>query len=163
MGLPTTADCATGVGGQPGRSRSSAWCAPGLWRSEVGDELEQLADIVRLLHGVSERALRVDLVMVASPVACPLYVALLDQVGHDCLGSTLSDPHLGSNVPSADPGVTGDAHQDVAVVGQERPAWPRCFLRSTNRRSHLTNVAGLVKSATCSASDQVERRLAPEN
>jgi len=155
------AACVVGVGRRSEGAWSGARGERGRWSPQVGDELEQLSDVVWLLHRGAKRPLSVDLVVVPPAVACPLYVAFLHEVGHDGLGGTLGDPHSGSDVAPTDAGIAGDADQNMTVIGQECPAVPGRLARSTNRRCHVINVAGLVKPTTELGSGPGEPELAP--
>lgn len=90
-------------------------------RSGGSQELEELADPMRLLHGMPERPVGVDAVLVPPAGSGPLDVARADQVGDDRLRCTLSDADSGGNITTADAGIIGDTDEDVAVVGEERP------------------------------------------
>ena len=50
------------------------------------------------------------------------HVALFDQLGEDPVGGALGDPDRGGDVAQPDARVTGDADEDVGVVGQKVPA-----------------------------------------
>ena len=53
-------------------------------------------------------------------------VALLDQLGEDFVGASLSDADRSGNIAQADAGILRDAKQDVGVVREEVPTG-RCF------------------------------------
>ena len=92
----------------------------------AGDgQRQELADAVRVLERVAELAVEGDPEKwVASTDPGALDVAVGDEVGDDRLGRPLGDAHPGGDVTTADLRVGGDADEDVAVVGEERPTLP---------------------------------------
>ena len=100
-----------------------------------------------LLERVAQRSIGIDLVVVAAADPGSCYVALAHEIGDDCLGCTLGDPDPGGDVSASDPGVAGDAHEHVAVVGEERPARPRRVLRLLVRMRHMPNGSWLRETA----------------
>ena len=86
-------------------------------------EIEERADVVAFLRGVSEhRRLSVDYIAVAATLPLPLDVAGLDEVGQDALRGAEGDADRVSDVTQADIGVAGDAEQHLRVVRNELPA-----------------------------------------
>jgi hypothetical protein len=89
-----------------------------------------------LFDRVAQRSVRVDVVMVAAADPGSLHVAVPHKISDDRLGGALGDPDSGGNIPGPDAGVTGDADQHMAMVGEERPAWPCRFLRGVIGAGH---------------------------
>jgi hypothetical protein len=87
------------------------------------DRAQELADAMGLLQRMAKRAVRIDLVVIPPPPPSAPEVARLDQVGDDRLGGPFGDADLVGDVATAYGGIVGDAHHDVAVIGEERPAW----------------------------------------
>lgn len=117
-------------------------------RRKAGDELEQLADAVGLFDGVAQRPIGVDLVVVSAAHPGSLHVAVPHKISNDRLSRALGDPDSDGNIPAADAGVTGDADQHMAVVGEERPAGPRRVLGCSIGVGHVLHGSGFVKQRT---------------
>ena len=76
---------------------------------------------MRVFERVAKFAIHDDLVVVPSSDPGAVDVPLGDQVGDDRLGGPFGDPHLCGDVTPPHGGIRCDAHQDVRVVGEERP------------------------------------------
>jgi hypothetical protein len=64
-------------------------------------------------------------------------IALVDQLGEDLVGTALCDADRIRDVSQANPGVVGDAEQNMGVVGEEIPA-SGCRLCGLTGRHGLT-------------------------
>ena len=103
------------------RSRSG-----GAVRRRRLEEVEQVADLTAELRWVTHQTVPVDDVLIAAAEATALEEAGLDQVGDDALDGSLGDPDVDRDISQPHFGITGDAEQDLRVVGDERPAaWGR--------------------------------------
>jgi hypothetical protein len=72
--------------------------------------------------GFRDREMRLDLVPVPPALLRLDQVASGGQVGHDPVGSALSDAEGLRDVPNADLWIIGDAEQCPSVIGQEVPS-----------------------------------------
>ena len=61
------------------------------------------------------------LVAASAPISFLDDVARFGEVSDDSKGASFRDTERGPDVPQPDPGVVGDAEQDLGVVGQEVP------------------------------------------
>ena len=119
---------------RPGEARRD-----GLEWGKPGDAGEELADPVRLLDWVAQGLLGNDLIVVAATVLGPPHIATRDEVGDDRLRGALGDPDPVGDVPASDPRVAGNADEDVAVIGQERPARAGRIRGRAGRIRHRAN------------------------
>jgi hypothetical protein len=95
---------------------------PSAGRGRPHEHPQQVADRPLLDEGVAERTLAHDLVAVPPAVSLAQHVALVDELGEDPVGGPLGDADRGGDVAKADPGIIGDAGEDVGVVCQKVPA-----------------------------------------
>ena len=102
---------------------------------------------MRLLHGVAQRTIRIDLIVVAAPDPGSLHIALLHEVRNDRLGGTLGDPDPHGDVTAANAVVNRDADEDVTVVGEEGPGRPRRLPRVLVGVGHGVNGTGFREPA----------------
>ena len=84
-------------------------------------EVEELADLGLLGLLSAHGALRVHLVVVATPDPLAGEVALVDELGDDALGRALGDIERRGDVAQPNCGVAGDDQEDARVIGYEGP------------------------------------------
>ena len=77
--------------------------------------------------------------MVAAAYACSLYIIALHEISDNCLGCAFGDPDPRGNVAAANPGIAGDADEDMPVVGKERPVRPCRIFGGAIGVSHIPN------------------------
>jgi len=75
-----------------------------------------------LLYGVAERLRRIHLVSVPTAYLCACQITLLNQISHDSLSRPFCDAHLLRHVAKANFRVFRNRQQNMAMIGQERPA-----------------------------------------
>jgi hypothetical protein len=63
----------------------------------------------------------IDPILVSAPVALSVDVARLNEVGEDPLRGSFGDPDLLSDLAEPDVRSSGDAEEDLSVVGEEPP------------------------------------------
>lgn len=92
----------------------------GTVRGRVED-LQQLADAVRLLDGMTEVLLRVEFVPVSTPRPNPSHVPSIHEVSDDALHGTFADADSLRQFTDPDVAVAKDAQQHVPVIRHEGP------------------------------------------
>lgn len=92
-----------------------------------------------LLDRVAQRPIGVDFVKVSATDAGSLHITLPHKISNDRLSSALGNSDPVGDISAADTGVTCDTDQDMAMVGEERPARPRHLFRRVIGVSHALN------------------------
>src|SRR5579864_6933175 len=87
----------------------------------LAEEIEQSADLLADLQGMTHRLFAVDVVAIAPADPVPVDVAGVDEVTDDPLCGPLRDSDRLRNVAHPDVRVTSKAEKHLAVVRQERP------------------------------------------
>jgi hypothetical protein len=59
--------------------------------------------------------------MIAATLALARQVACLFEIGDDALHGPLCDPNPDCDITQSNPGLPGDANQNVGVIAQKRP------------------------------------------
>ena len=90
-------------------------------RAGRGERSEQVADHVVPFDPVAHRTIEDDVVPVASTLTVSSDAPGGFEIVHDSLYCSLGDADLVGEVTQAQPWITGQADQDVGVVGEERP------------------------------------------
>jgi len=83
---------------------------------------DQVADGAVPISRVAKRQARINLISVATSVACLREIARCDKVGDDIGGRPLRDPHTDSDVAEPSRRVDIYAFEHVRMVGHEPPA-----------------------------------------
>ncbi len=98
-----------------------------LWTrlSPGSEDREQVADLLVARQRIGQRTLGVDQVGVSPPRSLARDVTLVCELRDDAVRCPFGDPHTLTDVTQANAGLIGDADQDLAVVGEERPATAR--------------------------------------
>ena len=102
---------------------------PGF-RARVGllvtapQHIEERPDLQVREERMPEVGVPVHLVAVAAALLDPPKEALGDEVGHNFLDGTLTDPDLVRDLADPNRRLAGDAEEDVAVVRQDEPSGP---------------------------------------
>ena len=87
----------------------------------MGEHVEEFADPVMLLGGVSQWEVKFDAVVVASSLAPCRDVSGVGKIGHDALRCTFGDADSFGDVTDAQVRFGSNRQQHVSVVGEERP------------------------------------------
>lgn len=78
-------------------------------------------DLLPFLGWVTHVCVGIHSILVSAPVALAVDVARLDEVGEDPLCRPFGDPDLLSDVAEPDIRGSGDAEENLGVVGEEPP------------------------------------------
>ena len=98
---------------------------------------EQFTNRVILFERMTQRNISVHFVGIAATFFGAGDIPSLNEVADDCLSRAFRDANEFSNITSAEIGVAGEAHQDMAVIGEKGPARLRC---ATHGRPLLRDV-----------------------
>lgn len=98
----------------------------GEWKSGVGGSVgeghdEEVTDDAFGLEGVGEGLIEVDAVMVAAALAAAGEGPDLLEVGDDILDGAFGDADMGGAIAEAHIGIFMKEHEDMGMVGEERP------------------------------------------
>jgi hypothetical protein len=85
------------------------------------DQAEEQAYVAVGSHGVAERSIRVQLVMIAAALAFAREVACRFEIGDDALYCPLGNPNSLCDFPQSNLWLLCDANQNVCVIAQKRP------------------------------------------
>src|SRR3954447_24001714 len=137
-------------GGRPLRRGAARGGWPWSWSgspfrwSLVGQDIEEVAYLPLAGYGIGDRQVWGQRVAIASPVSPPGEVAGLLELGHYAVRGPLGDPDAIADFPQAQPGFSGNADQQLAMVREECP--PGCRVCHVSRlANHDSNV--MLKSA----------------
>ena len=101
-------------------AKPPGWQLDGM-RIVQPQEIEQLADLVVALGGMSHVRAAIERVAVPSPLALAGHVAGLDEIRDDPLCRPLRDSHGLGYVAQPCAGVALQTEQDLRVTGDEAP------------------------------------------
>jgi hypothetical protein len=77
--------------------------------------------LVVAFQGMPQRKLWVELIAVAPSIASTREITICDEFGDDALGGALGDAHLHCDIAHPNPGVLGNAEQNVCVISEKGP------------------------------------------
>jgi hypothetical protein len=93
-----------------------------LSRSGIQNETNEAFDFAVGLHRMAQRQVTENAVSVPPPVALAFQDAAGFELRDDFLHGAFGDSHLNSDVTESHFGISGQAEQDVGVVGEKRPS-----------------------------------------